>query len=81
MQGKIRIAVSFGIPGCVSYRKNNVIFGRTANEFKSNFGAVPKKSFIYIYADNFLFKLVFNSILKNLKPKKWIQRFPFKSEF
>ena len=69
------------IKNAILFKKNNVIFGRTANEFKSNFGAVPKKSFVYIYANNFLLKLVFNSLLKNLKPKKWIQRFPFKSEF
>jgi hypothetical protein len=69
------------IKNAILSQKNNVIFGRTANEFKSNFGAVPKKSFVYIYTDIFLFKWVFNSILKNLKPKKWIQRFPFKSEF
>ena len=68
------------IKNAILSQKNNVIFGRTASEFKSNFGAVPKKSFVYIYTERFLFKWVFNSILKKLKPKKWIQRFPFKSE-
>ena len=69
------------IKNAILCKKNYVIFGRTANEFKSNFGAVPKQSFVYIYTERFLFKWLFNFFLKNLKPKKWIQRFPFKSEF
>ena len=54
-----------------------IIFGRTAGEFKSNVGAVPKKSFIYIYIKNPILRLILRPILSVVKPKKWIQRNPF----
>lgn len=55
-----------------------IVFGRTAAEFKSNFGATPKKSFIFIYLKNPVLRYFLNPILSFIKPKKWIQRNPFK---
>ena len=56
-----------------------IVFGRTAGEFKSNFGAVPKRSFIYIYLKNPILRFFLSPLLSFIKPKKWIQRNPFKS--
>ena len=55
-----------------------MIFGRTANEFKSNFGAVPKRSYVYFKAQNRFVAILLKGFLKNIKPKSWIQRNPFK---
>tara|TARA_B110000263_G_scaffold240557_1_gene243855 strand:+ start:3122 stop:4207 length:1086 start_codon:yes stop_codon:yes gene_type:complete len=63
----------------ILFKKDNLVFGRTANEFKSNFGAVPQQSFIYILVRNKLLRMVLRKILINIKPKAWIQRFPFKT--
>lgn len=60
--------------------KKEIVFGRTAAEFKSNVGAVPLKSFIYIYVKNPLLRFILNPILSRIKPKKWVQRSPFKQE-
>lgn len=56
-----------------------IVFGRTATEFKSNFGAIPKKSFIYIYLKNPVLRFFLRPILSFIKPKKWTQRNPFKN--
>ena len=56
-----------------------VIFGRTAAEFKSNVGATPEKSHIYIHLHNPLLRWVLRPILSSIKPKKWTQRHPFKT--
>jgi hypothetical protein len=61
----------------IEKRKKQVVFGRTAAEFKSNVGAVPKQSFIYIYLKSPLLRILLSPILSNIKPKKWIQRNPF----
>jgi hypothetical protein len=58
---------------------DSIVFGRTAAEFKSNFGATPKKSFIYIYLRNPVLRFLLRPILLFIKPKKWTQRNPFKS--
>jgi len=55
-----------------------VIFGRTAAEFKSNVGATPEKSHIYIHLHDPLLRWVLRPILSKIKPKKWTQRHPFK---
>ena len=36
------------ISSAIRQRKSFLVLGRTANEYKSNFGAYPIKSFIYI---------------------------------
>jgi hypothetical protein len=58
---------------------DKVVFGRTANEFKSNFGAKPIKSYVYIKVKNRYLSIIFNPILKRLTIKKWIKRSPFKN--
>jgi hypothetical protein len=67
------------ISNAIKLRKHHLVFGRTANEFKSNFGAVPKKSYVYILVKNKYLRIVLNRILTKIKPRKWAQRFPFKS--
>lgn len=57
---------------------NKIIFGRTAGEFKSNVGAVPKKSYLYIYIKNPVLRFILKPILSIITPKKWVQRNPFK---
>lgn len=59
-------------------KSTKLILGRTANEFKSNFGAVPEKNFIYIKFTNVFLNLLFSPLIKNIKIKKWKQRRPFK---
>jgi len=61
----------------IEKEKKQVVFGRTAAEFKSNVGAEPKTSYIYIYIKSPLLRMLFSPILSNIKPKKWIQRRPF----
>ena len=63
--------------------KNNmkkVVFGRTANEFKSNFGAEPRKSYVYINVKNKFLSILITPILNRLSVKKWTKRKPFKAE-
>ena len=55
-----------------------IIFGRTANEFKSNFGAIPLKSYLYIKFKSRFMHFIFKIILENTIANKWIQRKPFK---
>ena len=62
----------------IKNKNSRLILGRTANEFKSNFGAVPRKSYIYININNRLYSLFFRGFLKKIRPKKWIQRSPLK---
>ena len=67
------------ISNAIKLKKHQLVFGRTANEFKSNFGASPKRSYVYILVTNRYLRFVLNRILAKIKPRKWIQRFPFKS--
>ena len=55
-----------------------IIFGRTANEFKSNFGAIPLKSYLYIKFKSRFMHLIFKIILENTIANNWVQRKPFK---
>ena len=66
------------IINAIKNKNNRLVLGRTANEFKSNFGALPKKSYIYININNRMYSFLFRGFLKKIKPKSWIQRFPFK---
>ena len=47
----------------INQKCDEIVFGRTANEYKSNFGAIPKKSFIYIRSkskiSNFIMSFIF----------------------
>tara|TARA_A100001015_G_scaffold319718_1_gene443542 strand:+ start:2878 stop:3993 length:1116 start_codon:yes stop_codon:yes gene_type:complete len=66
--------IEFGI-------KNNVKkieLGRTAEEFKSNFGAIPNSNVGHIYVKNKIIIFSLKLLSSLLKPKKWIKRDPFK---
>ncbi len=66
------------INNAITLKKDKVIFGRTANEFKSNFGARPIKSHVYIKVNNRYLSIMLYPILKRLTIKKWIKRNPLK---
>ena len=63
----------------ITQKKDKLILGRTANEFKSNFGAKAINSFVYIYVKNILIRILLFPLLKNLKVKSWQPRNPFKN--
>ena len=63
----------------IKLNKSKIIFGRTANEFKSNFGATPLKSYVYINFHNILSHISFKYILRKNRILPWIQRKPFKN--
>tara|TARA_Y100001978_G_scaffold193033_1_gene198722 strand:- start:528 stop:1211 length:684 start_codon:yes stop_codon:yes gene_type:complete len=63
----------------INQNKTSLVLGRTANEFKSNFGAEPKKSFIYVRFTNVFLNFLLRPFVKLIRPTKWIQRHPFKS--
>ena len=67
------------INNAIMLKMNKVVFGRTANEFKSNFGAKPIKSYVYINIKNKYLKLFLLPIIKRLAIKNWKQRNPFKN--
>ena len=67
------------IKEAIKQKKKELVFGRTANEFKSNFGAVPKKAYIFIYFKNKILKNIIGYFFKKIKIKKWHQRSPFKN--
>ena len=63
----------------IQCNKTNLFLGRTANEFKSNFGAVPNKSYIYIYIRNRFWSILLSPMITRLKIENWKQRRPFKN--
>ena len=69
------------INNAINLKMNKVVFGRTANEFKSNFGAVPISSYVYIKVKNKYLNIFLKPIFKRLRIKSWIKRNPFKSKF
>ena len=66
------------INNAIKLKMNKVVFGRTANEFKSNFGAIPIKSYVYIKVKNKYLNILLKPIFKRLTIKNWIKRNPFK---
>jgi len=66
------------INNAMRHKMNKVVFGRTANEFKSNFGAIPIKSYVYIKVKNKYLNILLKPIFKRLRIKNWIKRNPFK---
>jgi len=66
------------INNAIKLKMNKVVFGRTANEFKSNFGAIPIKSYIYVKVKNKYLNIIFKPIFRRLTIKNWIKRNPFK---
>ena len=67
------------INNAIVLKMDKVVFGRTANEFKSNFGAKPIKSYVYAKVKNRYLSIILNPILKRLTIKKWVKRSPFKN--
>ncbi len=66
------------INNAIKLKMTKVVFGRTANEFKSNFGAIPIKSYVYIKVKNKYLNILLKPIFKRLTIKNWIKRNPFK---
>ena len=56
------------IRNAIIFKKDKLILGRTANEFKSNFGAEPKKSFIYVRFTNIILNFLAYIFLVTLQP-------------
>ena len=66
------------ISTAIKLKKKQLILGRTANEYKSNFGATPVRSFVYLKVRNKLMRTILRPIYSQIKIKEWIQRNPFK---
>jgi len=62
----------------INQKCDEIVFGRTANEYKSNFGAIPKKSFIYLRTKGNISNYFMTYLFKRLKKQDWKQRHPFK---
>ena len=65
------------IANAIQLKKEKLILGRTANEFKSNFGAYPIRSFVYVKIQNRLLRRVLNPFLQRVSIKPWTMRSPF----
>ena len=57
---------------------NKIQLGRTASEIKSTIGAIPIHIDTYVFIKSSLLRFLFKPVIKLVKPKKWIQRNPFK---
>ena len=68
------------INNAIKNKMNKVVFGRTANEFKSNFGAIPIKSYVYIKLKNKYLNFILKPIFNRITLKNWIKRNPFKNK-
>ena len=66
------------ISNAIMLKKKRLILGRTANEYKSNFGATPVKSFIYLKIRNKFLRAILKPIYTKIRLNKWTQRSPFK---
>jgi len=66
------------INNAINLKMNKVVFGRTANEFKSNFGAIPIRSYVYIKFKNRYLNILLKPIFRRIRIKNWIKRNPFK---
>lgn len=64
----------------IDSRLDLIKFGRTANEFKSNFGAVQQSGDGYIFEKSGWILFLISPFLKLLQPKPWIPRNPFKNQ-
>jgi len=66
------------ITSAIQMRKKQLVLGRTANEYKSNFGAIPIRSYVYLRVENKFLRAILNPVLRRLRIKDWVQRKPFK---
>ena len=62
----------------IDKKVSQIVYGRTAAEFKSTIGAVPIKSKSAIYITNKFLRAIIYPYIKNLSPRNWEQRNPFK---
>ncbi len=62
----------------INQRLSVIKFGRTASEFKSNFGAKPMGNRAFIYSKSNLFFRILGPFTRLIKPKIWKQRNPYK---
>ena len=62
----------------IDKKVSQIVYGRTAAEFKSTIGAVPIKSKSAIYITNKFLRAIIYPFIKNLSPRNWEQRNPFK---
>ena len=67
------------IVNAIALKKDKLILGRTANEYKSNFGAYPNKSYVYLKIRNKYLRILLWPIYSKLSIKKWQQRHPLKN--
>ena len=67
------------IKNAIDQKCCKIVFGRSASEFKSNFGAKPVKSHIFIGFKNIILHYIFSIFLKRIHIENWVQRKPFKS--
>lgn len=70
--------ILFSIEQAILLKKKVLYFGRTASEYKSNFGSVPVKSYVYVKFKNRLLNRFFQPYIKKMQTHSWIQRRPFK---
>ena len=66
------------IKSAINNKKSKLILGRTAAEFKSNVGAQPIHSEIFIYLKSPVLRCLLRPVLENMQPSNWVQRSPFK---
>ena len=66
------------ISNAIRLKKKVIILGRTANEFKSNFGAIPSRSSVYIKVNNKFLAYFLNPRISKMSTRTWTQRRPFK---
>ena len=59
---------------------SQIVFGRTASEFKSTIGAYPNESTSAMFISNPIINIILKSVFKRVYPEQWIQRRPFKSK-
>lgn len=62
------------IKTAIKLNKKQLVLGRTANEYKSNFGAFPIKSFIFLKIKNNLLRTILKPIYSKVRLEKWVQR-------
>tara|TARA_B100001250_G_scaffold74574_1_gene60941 strand:- start:13512 stop:14561 length:1050 start_codon:yes stop_codon:yes gene_type:complete len=67
------------IDAAIKLKKKCLILGRTANEYKSNFGAIPIKSYVHLKVENKILRIILHPIINKLRIAKWKQRNPFKN--
>tara|TARA_B100001250_G_C19697308_1_gene743148 strand:- start:72 stop:1127 length:1056 start_codon:yes stop_codon:yes gene_type:complete len=64
----------------IKLKKDSLILGRTANEYKSNFGAIAVKSFIYLKIQNTFLNIILRPVYSQIRINRWAQRNPFKKK-